>query len=393
MDSLIFRPEPFSGGRGGFATRRGCGCDACRGPARGYEYEADDSGYELDDEYPDEREHDRCPRCGHVLESEFETETNALVDYVMNRKSKPGSYGTSIKSPYEGKQTSNRCGDKTFDCPTISGLEKVSKVSGVGFEYIGGWSTKKKPTCNDYRYNKKTQEYSCPGVGYDTASKQYVVKNRITGRTLNIVGRVGDGIAAFIHNMNAAGMAVDAILSMGTLVCRCISNNAKLSNHSYGDAIDVGGVRLVGGREILAANSECVAEDRKALHRINACLRLSFANVFDYHDRLPLPTHWNHFHCDTNMGGERALAAKPVARNYHRWGFIRESLGLQWKGGFDKTCAAALRAFAGENADNNANALRTTLGKLFIREALVTQPDRAPRYSCRHPTDKSAKPG
>jgi hypothetical protein len=331
METLSFEAEPF--------REHGCGCDACREVGR-------------DDELG------------------LGTE---IVDYVMNRKSGTRSYGK--RSPRIGETTEERCLDgKARKCPDIPDLESVTKIDGTGFEYIAGVKNK-------------------PGVIYDKATSRYVVGYRIRERVQKLRPAVGDALSAFLSNMKTAGLPVEMILTMGSTNCRCVSNSNALSFHSYGEAIDIGGVRLAGGREVLVANSECVPEDRRTLHRINACLRLSFASVYDYHDRMPLPTHWNHFHCDIDKGGPRPLFAKAVSGNFHRWGFIRESLGLPWKGGFDKACSAALRAFAGEAADDNAPALRRTLGQLFIREALAEPPDRAPRYSCRYPRDNKAKPG
>jgi hypothetical protein len=245
----------------------------------------------------------------------------------------------------------------------VKDIRKIGAIDGVGFEYMAGDEKKK-------------------GIDYDKAKKKWFVKNR-SARFLHVVPRVADGVSAFLHNMAAAGMPVEKILIMGTYNCRCVSGSSKLSAHSIGDAIDIGGVRLTSTREILVANSECDPEDRKILHRINACARLSFATVFDYHDRMPKPTHWNHFHCDTNEGGPRTIGASKKAKYFHRFGFIRESLGLPWNGGWDKTVADALRSFAGPMAVKDADSLRRAIGYLCLREANRTQPDRAPRYKCK----------
>ena len=58
--------------------------------------------------------------------------------------------------------------------------------------------------------------------------------------------------------------------------------------------------------------------DREALRRINACLRLSFATVYDYHR----PDHRDHFHCDMNRGKGRV----PLSRDSLR--FTQEALSL-----------------------------------------------------------------
>jgi hypothetical protein len=130
-----------------------------------------------------------------------------------------------------------------------------------------------------------------------------------------------------------------------------------LSNHSYGDAIDIGGIRLANGMEVLVANYK-FPNDLTVLHRANACLRLSFATVLDYYEKR----HWNHFHVDTNRGGGRALSVA--------WPFVRKSVGLPPHGRFDKPLANALRQFAGSaDAVKDRNTLNQTLSRLFMREA------------------------
>jgi Extensin-like protein C-terminus len=296
-----------------------------------------------------------CPHCGLPREEfdfEFEAGGNPkLTDIVINPPSSPGNYGraSSFKNP---TTTTERCkGGVAKTCPALPGLEDVSQVSGIGFEYIAGWTDKHKK-----RY---------PGIIFSKSTGKWIVveKNRLKKRVRNMLPRAGDALATFIANMKAINMPVEAILTMGSVYCRCISDTTKLSNHSYGDAIDIGGVRFVGGREVLVANSGDAA-DRKLLHRTNACLRLSFATVIDYHDRKH---HWNHFHCDTNIqnGGARRLGVA--------WPFVRESLGLSPKGGWNKRTkepANSLKQFAGADAAKDKATLDRTLSRLFMREAV-----------------------
>jgi Extensin-like protein C-terminus len=302
MDTLIFRPPPFE------ATSREPACCA------------------------------RCGRPVHPLDREIETAD--LVDIATRPPSGTRSYGkpSSRSNP---ATTTDRCTNgKPQACPKIVGLEDVQQIAGVPFEYIGGGRHK-------------------PGIVLDRVTKRYRVANRIKNRVVSVIPRAGDGIATFIANMASAGLPLEAILSMGTLYCRCISSTSQLSNHSFGDAIDIGGLRFVGGREILVANAKRDPGERKLLHRANACLRLSFATVLDYHDEK---RHWNHFHCDTNRGGPRSFRTG--------WPFVRESLGLPILGGFNKACADALRRFAGDpNAVKDRPALDRTLSQLFRREA------------------------
>ena len=323
METLNFRPEPF----GGFSASRGhgCGCSACQ---------------------------KTCPQCGGIVRDEYELEVptmfgTQLVDGVINPPT-PKSYGK--KSGGHDKFTTKRCtGGQPIACPDVTGIEHVMSIDGVTFDYIAGDGM----------------------MAFDRAAKKWVVKKRST-KGLLLLPRASACVSTFLSNMRAINMPVEAILSMGSLNCRCVSKTNHLSNHSYGDAFDVGGIRFVGGREILQANSECDAADRQLLHRINACLRLSFATVFDYHDRV---RHKNHFHCDTNLNKGRNFGPG--------WGYVRESLGFAPKGGFTKEVANALRAFSGNpNAAKDEITLSRTLGDLFKREASQAAQPRPPRYEC-----------
>jgi hypothetical protein len=331
MEELNFRPEPFRGelvepaaGTGG----DGCGCVACRQR----EWEADTATL--------------------VRELDPAAATPQLVDIVTQRPSGTRSYGkpSSFKNP---STTSKRCVDgQARACPTLRGLEDVRQIAGVSFEYIGGGK------------NRKTKK-PFSGIALDRTTNRYgvVEKYRLKNHTIKLLPRSGDGVATFLANMAVIGLPVEAILTMGAIYCRCIKNTNELSNHSYGDAIDIGGLRLVGGREVLVANSGLDQADRELLQRVNACLRLCFATVLDYHYQ----GHWDHFHCDTNRAGNRVFGAA--------WPFVRESLGLPLRGGFDKACANALRRFAGDpDAVKDRPALDRTLGELFMREAGRSEP-------------------
>lgn len=340
MDTLNFRPEPFAGWA---AKASGCGCSACQHAARPDELELDDEA------------EPSCSRCGRPrADYELDAPETSLVDGVLARPS-ARSFG-KVSSKKNPAFTTKRCvGGKSLACPTLTGLEDVTQVDGVGFEYIGGWENHK-------------------GLIFGKTVKKWLVveANRKRNRTLNLLPHASAGIATFIANMRAINLPIEAILSMGGVYCRCVSNTTHLSNHSYGDAVDIGGVRFVGGREVLEANSECDAADRALLHRINACLRLSFATVFDYHDRK---RHKDHFHCDTNQNRGRNFGPG--------WAFVRESLGLAPKGGFNKACANALRQFAGSaDAVKDAPTLSRTLSQLFQREASRAAAPRPPRYAC-----------
>jgi hypothetical protein len=141
-----------------------------------------------------------------------------------------------------------------------------------------------------------------------------------------MVPRAITALEAFVRNARSFGLPFDIILTLGSLYCRCVrgSNPPALSNHSFGDAIDVAGVRWVstGGpasrvRETIVHNFRD-REQRALLRRLNACLRLSFATVIDYHRA----DHQDHFHCDTNQGRGRITRGLATLR------FVQEALGV-----------------------------------------------------------------
>jgi hypothetical protein len=284
-----------------------------------------------------------CPHCGRPQqELELAPAPAGFLDLVTSPPAAPGAHGTasSFRNPEFAK---DRCvGPERLRCPDLKGLRQSYDIAGVPFEYIGG-SDKK------------------PGIILDRATKRYKVvdANRQRRRPQHYLPRAGDALAAFVRNMRSAGLPLAAILTMGSIYCRCISNTNRLSNHSHGDAIDIGGIRLASGEEVLVANYKHAA-DRRILHRTNACLRLAFANVLDYHDKR----HWNHFHCDTNLGGARTLSLA--------WPFVRESLGLPAAGGWSKQVADRLRqATQNPDAAKDRRALDQSLSKIFGRAAVA----------------------
>ncbi|HZB43733.1 MAG TPA: extensin family protein, partial [Pyrinomonadaceae bacterium] len=244
------------------------------------------------------------------------------------------------------KPATDRCtGPVLPTCPPVPDLLCVTSVSGIPFEYVmnSGWVVK--------------------GAG-----GLYVVKNR-SARKQNFTPAVAGAVARFISNMASIGMPVEAILTGGSYYCRCISHTNTLSNHSFGDAIDVAGIRWrspTGSRETIVHNYANPGE-RAILRRINACLRLSFANVIDYHRT----DHRDHFHCDTNRGkGRYPKGSTSVV-------FIKEALnkimglGIPETTAYDAATAKGLRDFSGRTADelSNTATLNKVLDDLFARVA------------------------
>lgn len=228
-------------------------------------------------------------------------------------------------------------------CPPIPNLLCMKGVGNIPFEYVN-------------------ETY------LDRQSGLERLKSGQKGHTQKFVPNVRDAIIQFTENMARFGMPIHTILTLGSLYCRCIRVNEKntnsLSNHSYGEAIDVAGVRWKSPQSISRVEDTLVrwrnlndAEQGRLLRRIGACLRLSFPNVIDYHRS----DHRDHFHCDLNRGGRK----NPKATI----NFVQEMLGLLLQrkvsitGEMDVATYRALSDFSGFSTNDLQN--MDTLNKVY----------------------------
>jgi hypothetical protein len=169
-------------------------------------------------------------------------------------------------------------------CPAIPTLVCTSTVAGRPIEYV-----------DKVRIDPGTH-LKIPATPHPRRAHQ-----------VRFLPQVGATLEAFLKNMTRFAMPVEGILTAGSLYCRCIRGTSQLSNHSFGDAFDLVGVRWPAGsnlsplRETIVHNWADLSGERILLRRINACLRLSFRTVIDYHRS----DHRDHFHCDTNRGRPR----------------------------------------------------------------------------------------
>ena len=265
-------------------------------------------------------------------EMEFETAQPA------KRKSPGTDCGRSGAAAALVSQPGGRCiGPKPPVCPSVTGILSVQGIGNVPFEYVAK-------------------------VALDNATKLMAVKQRLRPRTQRFLPSVQTALTQFVANMTRFSMPIEAILTAGSYCCRCISKTNSLSNHSFADAFDLVGVRWAGGRETIVHNWRNPAE-RALLRRINACLRLSFATVIDYHRS----DHRDHFHCDTNRGNPRGTRRTDTLR------FTQEALSLVLgravpvTGKFDQPTQRALIEFGRTNADalKNSAQLNKILDRLF----------------------------
>ncbi len=113
------------------------------------------------------------------------------------------------------------------------------------------------------------------------------------------------------------GEPVVRINSMGSYSCRGINNmsGANLSEHSFGNAIDIGGFVLASGRElnIMRGFNGADEQERAFLHEAHAGACSYFTTVLGPGYNI---FHYNHFHVDLAMHGSTSRGprryCKPV---------------------------------------------------------------------------------
>lgn len=263
----------------------------------------------------------------------------------------------------------------TQTCPAIPNLLCLRDAAGAPFEYV-------------------------ISIGTDPTTRLKIVTRRRTPSVEKFIPSVRNALNNFASNMSRFAMPIEAILTVGSLYCRCVTNSDNLSNHSFGDAIDVAGVRWpqVGGpastlRETIVHNwTPPGGPQRALLRRINACLRLSFNTVIDYHR----PDHRDHFHCDTNSRGGNTRAMGRSTTTPH---FVQEALThvlgrpIAETGNWDRPTMQGLQEFSGVTAEElkDQNRLNQVLDQLFARVAAdIPAASAAPMGLDRFPFDSSS---
>ncbi|MBM3607377.1 MAG: extensin family protein [Alphaproteobacteria bacterium] len=111
------------------------------------------------------------------------------------------------------------------------------------------------------------------------------------------------------------GQPIAEISSMGTYGCRTINNRAggRLSEHAFGNAIDIGAFRLADGRQITL-----VRDWTRGGEQDKAFLRELHAGACDHFTTVLGPGsdvfHYNHFHFDLAMHGNTSRGPRRVCR-------------------------------------------------------------------------------
>jgi hypothetical protein len=96
------------------------------------------------------------------------------------------------------------------------------------------------------------------------------------------------------------GVKLDRIEAMGAYSCRTVAETAKMSEHAFGKAADIGGFRLEDGRVI------SVLHDFRSKGPKGVFLREIRDRACDLFDVTLSPdydaAHANHFHLDVGVG-------------------------------------------------------------------------------------------
>ena len=142
---------------------------------------------------------------------------------------------------------------------------------------------------------------------------------------LNAVQTIGCPLTAaldqWVHDvvqpiaMARFGQPVIQINSMGSFSCRSIDNlrGAKLSEHAFGNAIDIGGFKLADGHSIVVVKAWTRGDDQE-----KAFLREAQAGACNIFTTVLAPGsdtfHYNHIHLDLAMHGQTSTGPRRICK-------------------------------------------------------------------------------
>jgi hypothetical protein len=111
------------------------------------------------------------------------------------------------------------------------------------------------------------------------------------------------------------GVPIAEIHSMGAYSCRSMNNQpgARLSEHAFGNALDIGGFRLADGRDISIMRDWTRGDEgvRAFLQDIHAGACGSFTTVLGPGSDM---FHYNHIHLDLAMHGNTSMGPRRVCK-------------------------------------------------------------------------------
>lgn len=111
------------------------------------------------------------------------------------------------------------------------------------------------------------------------------------------------------------GQEVAEIVSMGAYSCRTMNNmpGARLSEHAFGNALDIGGFRLADGREISIVRdwTRGDSQTRAFLQDVHAGACRDFTTVLSPGANI---FHYNHIHVDLALHGNTSNGPRRICR-------------------------------------------------------------------------------
>jgi hypothetical protein len=206
-------------------------------------------------------------------------------------------YAPAVHVPHGGvKSGDSRCTGAGFPVPRIDDIVATNGVAGLPFEYVGSWHPKRAGSL----------------LAFAAGDRELL-------RPQLFVAPVKTKLEGFARLLQQVGLPVEALLTAGSFVQRCITGTNSPSNHSSAQAFDLAGVRWAAPpmgwpAETIVHNYRDPTE-RQRLMRLGALLRLSFPNVLDFTFNKH---HFDHFHVDVNG------RFNPTSRPSIRW--LREAL-------------------------------------------------------------------
>lgn len=121
------------------------------------------------------------------------------------------------------------------------------------------------------------------------------------------------------------GVPVAEINSMGTYSCRTMNNQpgGHLSEHAFGNALDIGGFRLADGREILIVRDWTRGDEQTQafLQDVHSGACTFFTTVLGPGANI---FHYNHIHVDLALHGNTAAGPRRICRPQLRPSLVPE---------------------------------------------------------------------
>jgi hypothetical protein len=213
----------------------------------------------------------------------------------------------------------------------IAGLLAILPGCGFfGFQQRPAWRDAAEKAClarkavRPSAYIQPAREISGPGIC--GLVQPYKIAGLVGGTVqLNSQATLGCPVTEALENWLEAvvqpaalarfGQPVTQIDSMGSYACRAINNQrgAKLSEHAFGNALDIGAFELADGRRIVIRKDWTRGEEQE-----KAFLREAHVGACDHFTTVLGPGsnvfHYDHFHVDLAMHGSTSQGLRRYCR-------------------------------------------------------------------------------